>query len=340
MNDIYKTLGIDEKVIKHSRKRKTVRFESVKDIIPPAEDYNFQMDYLELPKTKQGYNRLLVMVDLATNELDFEPTKNKDTSTTLKAMKKIFSRPHLNKPYASIRTDKGNEFKGDVKKYLYEQSILHTISLPGRHRQTANVESANREIGKYLNSYMNTKERKTGKTYREWTDIIPKLRTILNRKRKLEIKRDELYEPNKKELTLIENKFMVGDLVYRQLDIPKDARGYDQPTQIFRAGDITLDFVPRKIIRVLYYPNTVRYVLDGITNVSYTDRELVLAEEQEETFEIREIIGEKTIRGKKHYLVWFLGENKKDAIYLPESQLIEDDLEDYIQFYKKKYKKK
>jgi hypothetical protein len=35
------------------------------------------MDYLELPETKLGFNRLLVMVDLATDELDFQETKTK-----------------------------------------------------------------------------------------------------------------------------------------------------------------------------------------------------------------------------------------------------------------------
>ena len=174
INNIYEELGISDKILKHSSKKKKVKFEKVKDIIPQAEDYNFQADYLELPTTAKGYNRLLVMVDLATDEIDFEPTKNKSADTTLKAMKVIFKRPYLNKPYASIRTDSGTEFKGAVKKYLYEESILHSVSLPGRHRQTANVESANKQIGRFLNAYMNTVENKTGSVYREWTDIINK----------------------------------------------------------------------------------------------------------------------------------------------------------------------
>jgi hypothetical protein len=80
-------------------------------------------------------------------------------------------------------------------------------------------------------------------------------------------------------------------------------------------------------------------MLDTLPNVSYTKNELVIAEEEEETFEIKKIIDHKNINRKKHYKVWFNGELKKDAIWLPESQLIEDNLEDYIQYYKDCIKK-
>lgn len=111
MESIYKQLGISDKVIKHTKPLPKIKYETVKSIIPDKEDYNFQMDLLDLPTTKEGYKKLLVMVDLATDEIDFEPIKNKESKTVLIAMKKIFERPYLNKPYASIRTDSGGEFK-------------------------------------------------------------------------------------------------------------------------------------------------------------------------------------------------------------------------------------
>ena len=218
MNSILEALDIDPKILKHTTGGgKKVKFDSVKDSIPMKADYNFQMDYLELPTTKEGYNRLLVMVDLATDEVDFEPTKNKDSKTTLKAMQAIFKRPHLNKPYASIRTDGGSEFKADVGKYLYNQSILHRPGISGRHKQTGNVEMANKQISVILNAYMNNIEHKTRKVYKEWTDIIAKIRPLMNKARK-----KKLITKPIPEITDAMPKYDKGDLVYRKLDKPQN----------------------------------------------------------------------------------------------------------------------
>jgi hypothetical protein len=270
MDKLLEKLNINKKAIKYTKqlpKIKANEFENIKTIVPPKEHYNYQMDYLELPKTKKQFNRLLVIVDLATNKLDFEPTKNKSSETTLKAMKKIFDRGILPMPYASIRTDGGAEFKGPVKNYLYEESILHSIGLTARHKQQANVESANRQLGKLLNAYMNTKEFDTGKVYREWTDIIDILREELN---KLRYKK-----PKNKPISITTNKpkYEVGDLVYRKLETPLNALGQKQYGK-FREGDIRIELTPREIVQVLYYPKSIRYMLSGIKNASYHEKEL------------------------------------------------------------------
>ena len=337
MSTILKNLNIDPKIIKHSKIIvKKPKFDKVKDSIPAKEDYNFQMDYLELPETKLGFNRLLVMVDLATDELDFQETKNKDANTTLKAMKAIFKRPYLNKPYASIRTDLGTEFKSEVGRYLYKESILHRPGISGRHKQTGNVEMANKQISTILNAYMNSVERETGSPYKEWTDIIDKIRPMLNKMRKKETKETPMAEITDNH----EPKFNIGDIVYRKLDKPQDARGYNQNTENFRTGDIRWEFTARAIEQIFYYPNNIRYQLNGLKNVSFTEDELIEADEEEETHTVREIIGSKMIKNKRYFLVWWLGELKKEATYEPEIQLLEDGLEDYIDFYKKKYKVK
>jgi hypothetical protein len=248
----------------------------------------------------------------------------------------IFKRPYLNKPYASIRTDSGTEFKSEVGQYLYKESILHRPGISGRHKQTGNVEMANNQISTILNAYMNSVERKTGSPYKEWTDIIDKIRPMLNKMRKKEIK-----ETPMKEITDDhEPKFNIGDLVYRKLDKPQDARGYNQNTENFRTGDIRWEFTARAIEQIFYYPNNIRYQLNGLKNVSFTEDELIEADEEEETHTVREIIGQKMIKKKRHYLVWWLGELKREATYEPEIQLLEDGLKDYIDFYKKKYKVK
>ena len=85
----------------------------------------------------------------------------------------MYKRPYIKKPYASIRTDSGNEFKGVFQKYLYDESILHTV--PENLAVTnnlANVESLNRQLGRIFNGYMNKKEEETGKVYRRMDNIL------------------------------------------------------------------------------------------------------------------------------------------------------------------------
>jgi hypothetical protein len=69
-----------------------VKFDSVKQNTFPMSGYNYMADLLYLPKTRQKYLYLLTMVDIWSNHCDFEPIKDKNSSTVLVAMKKIFKR--------------------------------------------------------------------------------------------------------------------------------------------------------------------------------------------------------------------------------------------------------
>ena len=122
-----------------------------------------------------------------------------------------------------------------VKDYLYNESILRTTAEPGRHKQLANVESANKQIGKILNMYMNTMIKKMDlDDYNEWINILHDLRKELNKymKKPLTPIDDSIYRIDK------QNKFCEGDYVKRKLDRPHDIRGYTQNTENFRADVI------------------------------------------------------------------------------------------------------
>ncbi len=148
--------------MKHYQGRKKVptHFNNIRNNVPQKEDYNMMADLLELPKTKNGYRYLLVIVDLFSREFDIEPLKNKEPKNVLDAMKKCFGRKHLNKTYASLRTDSGNEFKGVFHKWLFDNNILHKVALPNRHKQLSTVESLNKQLGRLFNGYMNKKNLK------------------------------------------------------------------------------------------------------------------------------------------------------------------------------------
>ena len=331
MNDILKKIGVNEKLIKLTKvRRKEKVFTKVKDVVPPIEDLNFMTDLLILPTTKKGYKYLVVMVDLASDEFDIEPIKTKTPKETLKAVKKIFKRKWLNEP-KTIRTDGGNEFKGEFNEYFYNRDVMHKTTLPGRHRQMSNVENLNRQLGKMFNSYMNNVEMEIGKQYNEWTDVIDIIREDMNKLRvkktytekeyiKEIVPKIGIFEPKK------DPKFKKNDIVYRKLDRPKNTLGKDINTDKFREGDFRFDPVPRKIKRVLYYNGLIsyRYILEGFPQVSYTERELLNADEEDEKFEIKKIIGKKKIKNRIHYLVWWKGNLKKDATYEPKKELIKD----------------
>ena len=309
MKRILQELKINETYTKPPKIKK--EFSKVKDNIPLKEDYNFMADILELPQTKKGFQYLLVVVDLATDEFDIEPLKTRDSKTVLTAMKKMFKRKYISKPFASIRTDGGPEFKDEFDKYCYENSILHKLAIPGRHQQMANVERLNRELGRLFNGYMNAIEEETGETFREWIDVVAKVRTMLNdfRNKPEGNPFTDIYEAPD---VYIQPKYKEGDIVYRISEKPLDALGRKQPTQNFRAGDYRWDMTPRKIVKVVRYSGKVpiRYILENLANVAYAEYELKPAKEKEAMYQVQSVKAKRSVNGVKEILIKWKGYRK------------------------------
>jgi hypothetical protein len=342
MNALKAQLGINEKFTKEKRQPK--EFNKVKDNIPLIEDYNFMADLLVLPEDKKKNKYCLVVVDLANDDFDIEPIQNKDSSTVLDAIIKMFKRKYIKKPYASMRTDKGKEFQGMFHKYLYNESILHKIANPGRHNQMANVENLNRTLGRLFNGYMNAMEEKLGKEYYNWTDIIGQVRDGLNKIRHKELSNDittheypvfdnakEVIITNKKKeqevvFEQIKPKYKVGDLVYIKLDEPENALGNKQNTKQFREGDRRWDFAPHTVLKILFYTGKInyRYIVSDMPHVSYNEYQLRKSTERVELKRVKSIIGKKSIGRKIHYKVWWAKELRKQATWEPKSELIKD----------------
>lgn len=309
MDKILKELKINEKYSKPVKIKK--EFSKVKDNIPLKADYNFMADLLELPETKKGFKYLLVVVDLATDEFDIEPITNNKSLTVVDAMKRMFNRRYIKKPYASIRTDGGAEFKDAFEKYCYENSILHKIGVAGRHQQTANVERLNRELGRLFNGYMNAIEEKTGETYKEWVEVVPKVRTMLNDFRK-KPEGDPFTDVYPTVDLTKQPKYKVHDVVYRMSEKPLDALGRKQITQNFRMGDYRWERIPRKIVKVLRYAGKVpiRYILENLPNVAYAEYELMPAEEKQAMYVVQSVKAKRTMNGVKELLIKWKGFKK------------------------------
>jgi hypothetical protein len=299
------------------------------------------MDILMLPETKEGYKYLLTVVDLWSNELDFEPLKTKTASESLKAFKDIIKRPYLNLPKASIRTDNGGEFAKEFDAFLTEKNIKHRKSLPYRHKQMANIENLNNMLGRILMTYLTNKEVETGKEEKNWYDVtfLNNIRKELNNARKIP-DRDPYDVTEAPKINFMIPKYNIGDVVIPVLDVPKNAYGAVLGNN-FRRGDMHFDIKNKlKIVKVLNYPNNNRYVLNGRPNVSYAEAELMPSDKNEEYNEVKKIIGLKVNKTGTYYLVHWKGLIKAKATWELREALLSDGLREEILLFHEEQKEK
>lgn len=332
-----KDFEIDEQYTKVNKRQK---YDKVRNNIPPLANYNQMADLLMLPTTKEGYRYLLVVVDLYSNLFDCQEMKIKSDEDTLDALKTIYKRKIIKIPYATLSTDNGSEFKGDVSKWLFTNNIFNKKAKPYRHQQQSVIENLNKLLGRFLNNYMNKIELETGEQYNEWTDIIPMLRDKLNKIRKIDDKNPFTYE-YAQPIDAIP-KYKIGDLVYHKLDRPKSATNNDYDGK-FRMGDLRYNiFEPRKVYKILYYPINIRYILEGIPQTSYAETELLPAKEKEKEsrYTVKKIIGKKTENRKIYYLIWWDKYLKKQSTWEPKTELISDGLSNTIKIFEKNEKDK
>jgi hypothetical protein len=106
----------------------------------------------------------------------------------------------------------------------------------------------------------------------------------------------------------------------------------------FRQGDRLYSIETREIVDILYYPSEpfFRYKLKDMPNVSYSAYDLKLSEHQDNYYAVREIIGMKTVKKEKFFLVWWKKQLKKNSTWESEKQLIEDGFEKELQEFETK----
>jgi hypothetical protein len=293
LKPIYSLLNIDNKLTK-KRIRSQREYNNFEDNIRLEKNCNYMSDILFLPTAKYGFKYLLIVLDIATRQFDCEKLKNKDSTTVLKAFKKICNNSdYLTIPKYSLITDSGSEFKGLFQDYLYNESIFHKTIMKGNHTAMSPIDNLCYQLGKILNDYMSSVELQTGKVYRQWPDIIDTVIIEMNKIRKRELpdknefdtrfvndikqirKTGEKIETIEQEF--IKPKFRVGQLVYVLLKTPKNILGKTQSTLNFRAGDMTVDPERREITEIVYMNGkgpVHRYILDGYRHISFSESQL------------------------------------------------------------------
>jgi hypothetical protein len=265
----------------------------------PAEKYNtyranmrleadctVMIDVLFLPTAKFGFKYLLVAQDIATRKFDMVPLKFKDSTTVLKAFKKMINGPYISLPKYYLISDGGSEFKADFHEFIYDENIFHKIVNRGRHTQLAPIDTLHNILSRILNAYQN------------WTDIIDQVRIELNevmdvsatlpedlkndtsqplvQTTTMSIEKDP--DTGKKKIThkFKVPKFKVGDMVYYNLDVTKNIHNQNMGG-MKRQGDLQVSREPKEIEELVYMNGDgpfVRYKLEGLPTVSYTESQL------------------------------------------------------------------
>ena len=317
------SLGVDETLTKKPKKEKV--FTSVYENVPHLKHHNYMADLLHLPKTTNNNIGLLVVKDLGTGNFDIEPYKTKTAESILKAFQEMTKRKFIKNPKYSIQTDNGGEFKGVFHDYFKNMNVFHKFTVPSRHKQNSTVESFNKTLGRILNGYMNMKEYETGKTFKDWDDILQKVRSEVNDI----VGRPEI-SPFTENYPLLGKRekpvFNVGDIVYVKSEVPLNALGHPQPTDNFRVGDLRYNPTPKKVKEVLPYPKVgYRYIIQYSPNVSYTANELLKAEKEKNAkYIVERFIKVQTIKKKKYYEVKWKGYSMKENTLEAETELIKD----------------
>lgn len=337
--DVIKTLKIDEFFTKVEKKQ--IYNEFLLNVVP-EEDFNFMADLIELPTTDDKFKWLLVVVDLATNEFDVEPMKNKTALTTTNALKTIMKREYLNYPEISLKTDGGTEFKSSFNEHLEDKVIFHKTAKPYRHQQMGPVEGLNKTIVRILMNYTNNMSLEIKDDYNNWTDIVPDMRKELNKYRRRDLDKLKEYQSNHwHDVNEIgDPEFNIGDIVHFKLDKPTDILGKTINDARFRVGDRRFSIESREIVKILPFQDKPyhRYKLKDMSNVSYSANELKLSKEKNNLYLVKKIIGKKTYKKVKYHHVHWKGKLKKDATWEKADNLIKDGLEDEIKAFEKSFR--
>jgi hypothetical protein len=246
----------------------------------PERGQMVMLDTLHLP-SDNGYMYSLVAIDVATNNVDAEPMRDRTALTIREAFKIILKRKFIKSP-SLIITDAGQEFKGVFKQYLKDKDIGHQITRVGRHTQTLNVDRLYYILGKHLNLAMLEDEIRGGKTSRKWKARQTELIKILNSPKYIKKPETEI-NVNKSDIKAVGSArqvLPVGTRVRVKLDAPVDNIEQRRLHGKFRAGDARYSHDIHTIKFIYMNPNQpVLYQVSGINDCVYIKSQLLVVKD-------------------------------------------------------------
>lgn len=297
-----------------------------------------QCDLLYLPHD-QGYKYVLVAVDIGSRLCDAEPLKNREATTVLKALERIFKRKIVNEPH-EIVVDSGAEFQGEFINHFQSIGIKVRVAQVNRHRQVGLVESRNKSIGDWLMKRMTAQELNTGVVSTEWVKYLGEVVKRLNKK--FEIKNPKPNESN--EMKCLDGHcelLQIGDLVRHPLDYAINVHDEKRVHGKFRSADIKYSLRPTKITFIKLSPDNVPlYGLEG-KKALYSKEVLIPVNSDkirmppkhlQAKHVVEKILDKKKIDDKVHFLIKWEDE---PATWEPRTTLIKE-IPDLIKAYDSK----
>lgn len=306
--------------------------------------YIYQVDTLYLPTDRNGEQYALVCVDLATNATDAMPLKNRDSKSTVDAIKKMFKGKYLKKKPHTIEVDDGTEFKGEFEKQMKNMNIFIRRKKPGRSRQQATVEGMNSILGKLLNRAMLVDEMHTNETSKNWTDHLQRAIQLINKR--LTHKPKDYSNAEIRCSGDACDVLEVGTKVRVSLDKPRDYITNKTLHGKFRTGDIRYDPTIREITQLLLHPGQPpMYLISGIPRVGYTKNQLQVVKNEtmpstkhQKKFIVHKIVGKRKYKNRIQYLIKWKGYNEKNNTWENRKDLL-IDIPDMVKEYEAKIKK-
>jgi hypothetical protein len=128
------------------------------------------LDYQKYSKQNKGFKYIFIAVDIFTRQARAEPIKAKTAENTSAILAKILQEA---KPKV-IYSDDGSEWKGQFKKLLQENDIIHVVNDYGDHNSLGIIDRFSRTFKTMIAKYM------TGEETKKWHDILQKLIRIYN----------------------------------------------------------------------------------------------------------------------------------------------------------------
>lgn len=293
----------------------------------------WELDLMQLTSIKEhndGYNYLLVAIDVLSKFAFVEPLREKTASSVAAAFKKILDR--AKQTPILVQTDRGKEFVGSSFQALLKKYDIRFRVARNPDIKAAVVERLNRTIRERMWRYF------TRNNTKRYIDIVQKLIHAYNhtvhsstKMRPCDVtyynaaevrenlaKRSSQQTINKRKGKRLEAKYKVGDYVRISRTKNTFERGYEKnfSEEIF------------KVVKVSSRQNTFTYVIqdlnDELIDGFFYDEELALVGKERVTsdvFEIERVLETKGRGKNKRVLVKWKGWPDKFNSWIDASEL-------------------
>jgi len=301
-----------------------------KPTISTAPHKTLAIDLIDMQtKAFKGYQYILTGIDLFSKKGFAEPLKSKEKKAVIVALKKIVpkARPR------NIRSDNGSEFINyQFKKYLKDEGISQTLSLPAKPWSNGGVERFNGTLKRLINMAMK------GDNTKDWVTMLPQLVDNYNNsyQRVIEMTPNEADEAQGVEVTKIRDNikdntevtsepatFKVGDKV-RALLKQKSKDGARWSKKVYEVSQVNKP--SSELSNPTYHLNGIDG--EGSTFYAHELQRVYDVENQlddpEEMYDISKLIRPSIQDGVRGFIVRWKGYSPADDTFEPLDILEED----------------